>query len=124
MKCNICGCENDNRNITCIKCGNNLTNNMNSTNMNSTTTHKIRIFPLILSIILPGISYLYLRQYTRALLFLLVFPLIFFTIAIILSFYTTMIPSRVSLAAYIIILVVALAYIYQIVDCYKIASSK
>ena len=114
MKCNVCGCENNNTNTTCIKCGNNLTNQVN--NMNSTTQHKIKIIPLILSIILPGISYLYLRQYLRALVFLLVFPLIFFSFAF-------MIPSRVSLAAYMIIIIIALVYIYQIIDCYKIASS-
>lgn len=121
MKCNVCGCENNNTNTTCIKCGNNLTNQVN--NMNSTTQHKIKIIPLILSIILPGISYLYLRQYLRALVFLLVFPLIFFSFAFILSFYTMMIPSRVALAAYMIIIIIALVYIYQIIDCYKIASS-
>ncbi|WP_455644978.1 hypothetical protein [Methanosphaera sp.] len=113
IRCPKCDFENYDKTEYCVNCGKNLTN------IEQTHTFKLSI-SLILAIILPGISYFYLKQTYKGLMFFALFPLLLINFAFIGGEYTICYPISVKMIISLLKIVLVMLYLFQIYDIIKI----
>ncbi len=113
-KCPICSQENSDYNTFCLNCGFRL----NTTNRKRKS--KSHEASLILSIFLPGISYFYLEQWYRGLLFFVSIFGFFFATSIFAILYDGIYNLDDLVITYMLIVFYAGLYIYQIYDIHRI----
>ncbi|OED30534.1 hypothetical protein [Methanosphaera sp. WGK6] len=113
IRCPNCDFENYDKTKYCVDCGKNLTN------IKQTNTFKLRV-SLILAIILPGISYFYLKQIYKGLMFLMLFPLLFFNFLFIGGEYMICYPISINLITLFLEIIFVILYLFQIYDIIKI----
>ncbi len=125
LRCSNCGFKNDENCKYCQNCGLSLikdnTENLDRNDVKNNKdkfkqkNKKIEISAL-LAIFLPGISYFYLEQWYRGILFFLFFPILFFYMAIKAAVYTMVYPISINETAYIIVIISLIVYVIQIYD--------
>ncbi len=113
-KCPICSQENSEYNTYCLNCGFKLNNKVKNKKSKSYETS------LILSIVLPGISYFYLEQWYRGFLFYVVCGAFFFVSAVFSVLYDIIYPFDTEIIAIMIIVFYILCYLYQIYDVHRL----
>lgn len=115
VKCSTCDFENPDDNTYCIRCGSKIIKHEKT----SADVKTLEV-SIILAIFLPGISYFYLKQWRRGILFFLVFPIMLFNFAFIAGFYTMTYTLDVFIITVLLIISFSVLYLVQIYDVVKI----
>lgn len=111
MKCQLCGYENPDENDICRFCGSILSQNHNKTS-------KSMKLAMILSLIFPGFSYFYLKQWHKGILFFLLIPIFFILYALISLCYNMICYIDASFVALLLLITYFLLYVLQVYDIY------
>lgn len=117
--CPICGCENSDENINCSACGSKLVSVSSDSEYTKLIQSKNSNLAIILSVILPGFSYFYLKQWYKGILFFLLFPLLFVFYSLIYAFYRQIGPLKVDYVALLLMITYFVLYVLQIIDIIK-----